>query len=241
MQPMPVLVPPGRPLDLLCVAAHPDDAELSVGGTLAKAAATGMMVGVLDLTSGEPTPRGTLAVRQKETEAATAALGIGWRGNLGLPNRSLMNDLAARRRLAEALRLLRPRTVLSHFAQDVHPDHVAASTLTDAARFWGKLSRSDLRGDPFWVPRLLQYWSIHLRQPATPSVVVDISESVEAKMSACEAYQSQLGIGEDAPFPTVLDDVRDRARYWGWSIHAAYGEPLYSAEPVAVRAIGDLL
>lgn len=237
----PPLDPPDEPLDLLVVAPHPDDAEISVGGTIAKAVGEGLRVGILDLTSGEPTPHGSLEIRRAETEAATQALGVAYRGQLGLANRSLQNDLPSRRRLAEAFRLLRPGVVLAPYWEDVHPDHVEASALIDAARFWSKLSRSDLAGDPFWPTEVFYFWSIHLRNIPTPSVVVDVSSVIEQKMRAVEAYQSQLVIGRDSEFPTVFDDIKDRARYWGWSIHAAYGEPLLSREQVPVREVGVLI
>src|ERR1700730_7263413 len=96
------------PLDYLIVAPHPDDAELGVGGTILVLKSQGARVGVLDLTDGEPTPHGSREIRRAETEAATKILGLDWRGNLGLANRSLVADLEARRRLAGAFRELRP-------------------------------------------------------------------------------------------------------------------------------------
>src|SRR5436305_13190410 len=109
------------PLDYLVIAPHPDDAELGVGGTIPLLQAQGTRVGVLDLTSGEPTPFGSPEIRRRETDAATAILGVDWRGNLGLPNRSLTADLDARRKVAVALRELRPRTPLAPFREDAHP------------------------------------------------------------------------------------------------------------------------
>lgn len=150
-------------LDLLVVATHPDDAELSVGGILAKAVDEGLQVGILDLTTGEPTPRGSDETRRKETAAATAALGVQYRENLGLPNRKLLADLEARRELTNAFRRLRPRLILAPWEEDVHPDHVQASRLCDDARFWAKLSRSDLDGEPYWPPGMFYYLSVHLR------------------------------------------------------------------------------
>src|SRR5262245_61504706 len=126
---------PSAPLDLLVVAPHPDDAEIGVGGTLLAAKARGLRTGVLDLTSGEPTPFGSLEMRAKETAAATDVLKLDWRDNLGLPNRSLEPTLAARRALAAAFRLTRPRIIFAPYWEDAHPDHIAASQLVDAARF----------------------------------------------------------------------------------------------------------
>ena len=135
------------PLDVLVVAAHPDDAEISVGGTIAKAIAEGLRVGIVDLTTGEPTPRGSHETRCAETRQATAALGHPWRTNLGLPNRRLFATEEARRALANVIRQTQPKLLLGPRPTDVHPDHTATSELVDAARFWGKLSRTDLEGD----------------------------------------------------------------------------------------------
>src|SRR5271168_2396009 len=108
-------------MDYLIIAAHPDDAEISVGGTIASLKAQGASVGILDLTSGEPTPFGTPEIRRRETEAASAVLGVDWRGNLGLPNRALTADLDSRRQLAVMLRQLKPRFLLTHYWEDAHP------------------------------------------------------------------------------------------------------------------------
>src|SRR5438309_288911 len=134
------------PLDYLVIAPHPDDAELGVGGTILLLKAQGARVGVLDLTDGEPTPHGSPETRGRETQAATAVLGIDWRGNLGLSNRSLVADLEARRRLAGVIRQQRPRYLFAPYWEDAHPDHVAASALADAARFSAKLTKTDLPG-----------------------------------------------------------------------------------------------
>src|SRR5204862_6923806 len=114
-------------LDYLVIAPHPDDAELGAGGAILLLKAQGARVGILDLPDGEPTPHGSPEIRRRETDAATALLGIDWRGNLGLPNRSIVADLDARRRLAGVIRQLRPRILVTHYWEDAHPDHVAAS------------------------------------------------------------------------------------------------------------------
>lgn len=229
-----------QPLDILVVSPHPDDAEISVGGTIAVSLRQKMRVGVLDLTSGEPTPHGSDEKRKAETQTATDILGLTWRGNLGLPNRSLIPNLDSRRKLAEAFRRLRPRIILAPYWQDAHPDHVAASSLVDDARFWSKLSRSDLDGDPYWPPMLLHFFSIHLRIHPTASFVMDISAEIETKMNAVRAFESQLIAGRSQNFPTAIDDIRDRARFWGWSIGKGYGEPFINRESIGLSSLASL-
>lgn len=232
---------PIPPLDLLVVAPHPDDAEIGVGGTLLKSKAEGLRVGVVDLTTGEPTPHGSLEIRARETAEATGVLQLDWRGNLGLPNRSLEATREARRALAGVFRLTRPRMLFVPYWEDVHPDHVAASQLADAARFWAKLSKTDFPGEPYWPPRVLYYFSIHLRIHPQPSLVLDISGHIDAKMRAVGAYRSQFITGKPQQFPTPLDDIRDRARYWGWAIGAEHGEPFVSREDIGLGSLAPLL
>jgi len=229
------------PLDILVVAPHPDDAEISVGGTIAMSRRQNLRVGVVDLTTGEPTPNGTEERRAAETLDATSILDLTWRKNLRLPNRSLQPTLDARRSLAEVFRLTRPGIILAPYWQDAHPDHVSASSLVDDARFWAKLSRSDLEGDPFWPPMLLHYFSIHLRIHPAASVVLDISDAIDTKMASVQAWKSQLTDGRSEDFPTVIDDIKDRARYWGWTIGKAYGEPLANREQIGLSSLNDLL
>lgn len=227
-------------LDVLIVAPHPDDAEISVGGTILACRSQGLRVGVLDLTDGEPTPYGSLEIRARETQAATDVLNLSWRQNLGLPNRSLQNTLEARRQLAGVFRVMRPKLILAPYWEDAHPDHVVASRLTDDARFWAKLSRTDMPGDPFWPPRIYYYWSIHLRIHPKPAFVLDISDFLEGKMQAVRCYESQMITERSTAFPTGLDDIRDRARYWGWTIGTAYAEPFASREELGIRDLKAL-
>jgi N-acetylglucosamine malate deacetylase 1 len=228
-------------LDYLVIAAHPDDAELGAGGAILLLKAEGAKVGVLDLTSGEPTPHGTLEIRQTETNAATQVLGLDYRGNLGLPNRSLTADLEARHRLAGVLRQLRPRVLFAPYWEDAHPDHVAASALVDTARFWAKLTKTDLPGDPHFPERIVYYFSFHLRLHHRASFVLDISPHFDKKLEAVASYRSQFVEGRPTAFPTFLDDLRANARYWGWTIGAGYGEPFLIREEVGLRGLRDLL
>ncbi len=227
-------------IDYLVIAPHPDDAELGVGGTILLLRSQGHSVGVLDLTDGEPTPFGSPETRRRETDEATAVLGLSWRGNLGLPNRRLEATLDARAKLAGVLRQLRPRVLFAPYWEDTHPDHVAASALVDAARFWAKLTKSDLPGEPHFPHRILYYFSVHLRIHPRPSFVVDVSDYLEAKMRAVACYRSQFIEGRPATPPTLLDDLRDRARYWGWAIGARSGEPFVCREEVGLRSLRDL-
>jgi N-acetylglucosamine malate deacetylase 1 len=231
---------PRAMLDYLVIAAHPDDAEIGAGGTIALLLAEGMKVGILDLTDGEPTPHGSPDIRQQETKAASAVLGVAWRENLGLPNRKLEATLEARARLAGVIRRVRPRVLFAPYWEDSHPDHVAASALVDAARFWAKLTKTDLPGSPHFPERILYYFSVHLRIHPRPAFVVDISSHIEAKMRALGCYHSQFIEGRPTTPPTILDSVRDRARYWGWSIGAGYGEPFASREELGLKSLRDM-
>ncbi len=232
---------PSAPLDVLVVAPHPDDAEIGVGGTILLCRQLGLRVGVIDLTTGEPTPQGSLKIRAEETAAATQVLELDWRANLGLPNRSLQDDLESRRALAGVFRLARPKLILAPYWDDAHPDHIAASRLADDARFWAKLTKSDLPGEVFWPPKMLYFFSIHLRIHPKPAFVLDISPHIDAKLQSIRCYESQFVTGRPTAFPTAMDDIRDRARYWGWTIGTAYGEPLASREELGLRDLKSLV
>ena len=136
-------------LDVLAVGAHPDDLEITCGGTLAKLVKQGHSVGMLDLTSGEPTPRGTVEIRRKEAEAARQALGVPVRVNLGLPNRVLMDVPEHRFALATAFRRLRPAIVIAMAGRTpaASPDHHQGHLLVEAARFYSQLTKWDERFD----------------------------------------------------------------------------------------------
>lgn len=229
------------PLDVLVVAPHPDDAEISVGGLLITVKRQGLRTGVVDLTNGEPTPHGSPELRAKETAAATEILQLDWRSNLGLPNRSLQHTLEARRQLASVYRCTRPKILLLPYWEDAHPDHVAGTELAEAARFWAKLTRTDMPGEPYHPPTVLYYWSIHLRIHPKPAFVFDISDAIEEKMQAVRCYASQFLTSRSQEFPTPLDDIRDRARYWGWSIQTKFAEPLGSREDIGVKTLREFL
>jgi len=228
-------------LDILIVAPHPDDAELGMGGAICRFLEEGLRVGVLDLTDGEPTPHGSPQIRARETSAATEVLGLSWRENLGLPNRSLEATIAARHRLAGVFRQQRPRWLFTPYWIDAHPDHVAATQLVEAARFWAKFSKSDLPGAPHHPQRIYNYYCVHLKLNPQPAFVLDISDYWEKKLRAIECYESQFITGRPTEPPTFLDRLGDEAAYWGKTIGVRYGEPFTCREPIGVRSMRDLV
>jgi len=228
-------------LDVLVIAPHPDDAELGAAGLILKLKEEGRRVGILDLTNGEPTPHGSPELRAEETAAATRVLGLDWRENLGLPNRRLESTLEARAQLAGVIRRVRPRWLLAPYWTDSHPDHVAATQLIEAARFWSKLTKSELPGEPHHPARIFYYFCVHLRQVVSPAFVLDISQHWDRKLEAIRCYQSQFVTGRSPEPPTLLEQLRDEASYWGRMIGTRYGEPYATREPVALSGLRDLV
>lgn len=186
-------------LDVLAVGAHPDDLEILCGGTLARLVQQGHRVGIIDLTTGEPTPRGTEELRLRESEAARAALGVHVRVNLRLPNRELMDTPAHRYALATQFRKLRPTVVigLSGRTPAASPDHYQAQLIIEAARFYSQLTRWDDRFDgtpPYRVPHLVySLFPFDAEDRSYHSTfIIDISESIEQKLAAIRCYESQF-------------------------------------------------
>jgi bacillithiol biosynthesis deacetylase BshB1 len=236
----PESIGPIEPLDLLVVAPHPDDAEIGMGGTIAKMIDQGMRVGILDLTTGEPTPHGSEEIRRAETKEATAILNVTWRGNAGLVNRELEHTLEARKHLASYFRMLRPRWVFAPYYHDAHPDHVVATELIEAARFWSKLSKTDMPGERFHPERTFYYFCIHLRLAVQPSWIVDISDTFDRKLDSIRAYKSQFVTGRPTDPPTMLDRLETDAAHFGNLIARRYGEPFATKEPLALESLRDV-
>jgi len=224
-------------LDILVVAPHPDDAELGMGGAIMRFLAEGLRVGVLDLTSGEPTPHGTPEIRAAETAEASRVLGLTWRENLGLPNRKLEATLEARHQLAAVIRRTRPRWLFAPYWVDAHPDHLAATELVEAARFWAKLTKCDIPGEPHHPERVFHYYCVHLRMALQPAFILDISPFWERKLAALQSYHSQLVKGREHMNPPLLEQLQHEAGYWGRLIGRPYGEPFTSREPLAMESM----
>jgi N-acetylglucosamine malate deacetylase 1 len=234
-----------EPLDLLAVVAHPDDAELLCGGSLIRAADAGHRTGVLDLSGGEAGTAGTAGLRAEEAKRAAEILGLAVRRQAGLPDGALENSASARHRVAALIRELRPDTVVLMWPEGRHPDHRAASQLGYDAAFLAGLRRAPIAGEPF-RPRKVLYAMSYREHAPKPTFVVDISEQMDRKLDAIFAYRSQFdgktAMGE--VFPGGERDLREQLRvhaaYYGGLIRAAYGEPFWSRETVAVDSLVGL-
>jgi bacillithiol biosynthesis deacetylase BshB1 len=237
----PDLPPLKQPLDVLVVAPHPDDAELGMGGAIAKLLKQGVRVGIVDLTNGEPTPHGSPEIRAGETAIANVALGAPWRYNLGWPNRFLEPTLERRHHLAGLFRLTRPKWIFAPYWEDAHPDHVAATQIVEAARFWSKLSKSDIPGEPHHPKRIYYYFCIHLKLVPQPAFVLDISQEWSAKEAALRAYHSQLIKGRESDDPSFIERVKEEAGFWGKAIGVRFGEPFASREPIGLTDLAALV
>jgi len=227
-----------NPVDLLAIAAHPDDVELTCGGTLIKTARAGQRTGILDLTAGETGTRGTRETRAQESGAAARLMGVDQRIIADLPDAHLHNTDATRRVVVQWIRHFRPATVILPFPVGRHPDHRAASELGRDACFLSGLAKYDAEGEPHKVPKVL-YSLAYREDPVKPTFVVDISAEFETKLAAIKCYASQFEGAKAAGeiFPTgqnLYELVRVHAAHYGSLIRAAYGEPFMTFETVRV-------
>jgi len=218
----------------LVVAPHPDDAEIGMGGTIVALRKAGVRVVILDLSDGEPTPFGSPEVRAQETKAASGILGVSERILLGLKNREIYDTVESRKKIAEVIRSVRPTILFAPYWEDAHPDHVQASALVDAARFYAKFVKTDLQHEPWYPRRELYFLSTHIRVKLSPSFVFDISDHVDTKMAAIRAYASQFV--QHAKNAERLEVIQSEARYWGGQIGAKAGEPFVIREAVRVMS-----
>lgn len=222
---------------VMIIAPHPDDAELAMGGTIAKMIDSGWNVVIVDLTDGEPTPFGSREVRQEETDKASRVLGIEKRLCLGMQNRYLQANLENRRKLAEVIRKRQPDLLFGPAMPDCHPDHLETAKLVEGARFEAKFHKTDMEGNPHWTPGYYGYFSTHRADYGKPSFIVDITDSWDKKIKAIEAYQSQIKNVSTANSVSLIEKVEVVCRYFGHCIGSRYGEPFFAYEPVGVRRI----
>jgi bacillithiol biosynthesis deacetylase BshB1 len=231
--------------DVLAVGPHPDDVELAAGGTLARLAAEGHEVVILDLTRGERATRGTPAGRKAEAESAARLLGAS-RENLSLPDGGVAaHDPAALGALVHAIRRHRPRLVITLSGEDDHPDHREGAELVARAVYLaGVRNYPDPGGESHRVGRLLLGMG---RRPFLPRLVVDVAAYYEAKRAALAAHASQFRRDPGDPHRTPISDpgylaaIEARDRYYGRLVGAEYGEPFDETGPVAVRPGASLV
>lgn len=231
-----------RPLDVLAIAAHPDDVEQTCGGTLIGMAERGYRTGVLDLTAGDMGTRGTPELRIQESQVAAKHMLLAWRQNLRWPDARLENNIAARMTLAGVIRRIRPRTVILPYWTGRHPDHYRASEIGYEACFLAGLRRLE-EDTPPHRPFKIIYSSLYANVP--PSFVVDISRQFETRMAALLSYTSQYGAATAGSglFPSHAE-VRERlegiSRFYGNLIGVKYGEPFVVKESIQVEDIVNM-
>jgi len=226
-------------LDLLAIAAHPDDVELTCGGTLLKSHAQGYKTGILDLTAGEMGTRGTPEIRAKESAAAAKILKVSWRGTINVPDSDVQPSRQHKMALARVIREHRPHTVILPYWEARHPDHYHASTLGYEGCFLAGLKQLALEGEPYRPFKILYCTSF---EGMPPTFIVDITKHYETRRRAILAYRSQFRPAKSERKQRVflaIDELDNRmdllARHYGALIGAKYGEPFLQKEPMQVE------
>lgn len=230
-------------VDILCITAHPDDAEISMAGTILRHVEQGRSVGLIDLTAGELGTRGTPALRRQEAEAARQVLGAAFRHQLGLPDGFFRADHESLLAVVHVIRAHRPRVVLTNAVRDRHPDHGRAAALVAEACFLSGLRRIEtIHGDEpqqAWRPEVV----LHAVQDrwVEPDLVVDITPFWERKLEALRCFRSQFHdpASTEPQSPIARADflpfLEGRAREMGRLLMTTFGEGFTSARPVGVR------
>jgi len=225
-------------LDVMVFSAHPDDAELSMGGTIAKFSKAGIRVGLIDLTKGELGTRGTAESRQKEAFQAAIILKAAIRENLGIPDGNIKRNKDNLMRLIMSIRKYRPKIIFAPYINDRHPDHIHTSRLAKEAMFSAGLVKvktfdKEVAQEPYRPSKLFYYMQTYTFEP---TFIVDITDTYEHKMNAVKAYGSQFynpKSVEPETFiskPEFIDYIESRTQFYGFQIGKKYGEPFYSEE-----------
>ena len=231
---------PQPELDVLAFFSHPDDAELTMAGTLIKLKALGYRVGVADMTRGEMGTRGTPEIRAKESLDAARVMGLDARVNLELPDSHLMLNEETRTAVVRALRRQRPQLIFTSHWDDPHPDHAATARIVREAARLATLRRYDPEAElkPIEMPAIAH--AVYSRL-VLPSFIVDVTDFAEAKMEAIRAYASQFYSAQSKEPATriaekgFLRQIEDRMRYYGSLIGVEAGEPFYVREALNVE------
>jgi bacillithiol biosynthesis deacetylase BshB1 len=233
-------------LDLLAIGPHPDDVELTCGGTLIKAARLGRRTGIIDLTEGEMGTRGTKEHRRHEAAAAARILGVAHRENLGLPDAHLELRMENKLAVARRIRALRPHTVILPYWEGRHPDHYTGAQIAYEACFLAGLKQMEIEGEP-WRPFKILYattYDIRVR----PTFVVDISREYDRRFRAIMAYGSQFRPKSrdrksrvHIPLDRLAHRVNAIARFYGEMVGVEYAEPFVTKEVMQVEDVTTLL
>jgi N-acetylglucosamine malate deacetylase 1 len=230
-------------VDVLTIAAHPDDIELTCSGTLIKMVDKGYSVGILDLTQGEMGTRGTSEIRAQEAEAARVVLGARFRERLNFGDSRLTTSIENRFALAEQIRAARPKTVILPYWEGRHPDHYTAATLGYEACYAAGLKQLPVSGQPHRPKKVLyasMYWEVK------PSFLVDITPQWERKLAAINCFASQFAgdlrdISELYPaWSKLIDRITTQCKYFGHLMGVAFAEPFVVKEAMAVDDIVNL-
>jgi len=225
--------------DILVVGTHPDDIELGLGGSVAKWVDEGLDVVMLDLTNGEPTPKGDSETRAKEAARSAEILGVKQRITLDLPNRVLEDTVEARRKVAEVYRTIRPEMVFLHGEVDAHPDHIEGFQTAHKARFHSKLTKTDMAGEPWWPKKEFIYLASHLNLIISPAFIMDVSATFDKKIETVKTYRSQFAANGTEEF--MIDKLTTIAKYYGGLVGAKYGEPVMMKEPLGLKSLRDIV
>ncbi|MBI5217172.1 MAG: bacillithiol biosynthesis deacetylase BshB1 [Ignavibacteriae bacterium] len=236
-------------LDILAIGAHPDDVELSCGGTVAKCVKLGYSVGIADLTRGETGTRGTARIRAKEALDAANILGVNIRENLDLPDGRFEVTEKNRLKVVQLYRKYRPKILLIPHWHERHPDHVHAHHLCREAWFYSGLAKinTTLNGKKQLPWRPNNYFHFMQKYEFEPSFIVDISDVYELRVAAIKAHKSQFYNPESSEPETFLsqksflDFMETRMKYYGTKIGVKYGEPFYSVEAIGVKDFSSLV
>lgn len=230
-------------VDVLAIGAHPDDIELSCGGTVASLVKQGYSVAVADLTKGELGTRGNEAVRKKEAKLAAEILGLVTRRNLEIPDGGIELNQKNLRKVISLIRELRPKILLIPHSVERHPDHVHTHQLCKEAWFYAGLRKivTKHRGRPQDPFRPHNYFEYQQWYHFEPTFIVDISDTFEIKMKAIRAHASQLHNPKSnepetrLSRPDFLDRIKTDAKFYGQRIGVKYGEPFFSYAPIGIR------
>ncbi len=231
-------------VDILAIAAHRDDVELTCGGALLMAAKFGRTTAIIDLTAGELGTRGSADLRGEEASKAAAVLGVAARENLGLPDGGVVNSPETRAKLAVAIRRFGPTVVIGPSMQGKHPDHTASAQLVRDACFVAGLTKVE-PGIPVFRPHKLVHSIAYREDGPKPTFVVDITDVFDKKMEAIRCYSSQFDEATQAGevFPNgepLYDIIRHQAAHYGSLIRTRYGEPFFTPETMRADDIAAL-